>query len=106
MEEKQELIRNLQLCFGCLRSSSHISKDCKDRAICRICQRLHPTSLHKPIPREGSANENVQINESTNQEANNFNMVTREKNKSSIPRNPCPLESKTFWKKDNDVYGT
>jgi hypothetical protein len=46
IEEKQRFIREHHLCFGCY-GVNHISRDCKERHICKICNRKHPTALHE-----------------------------------------------------------
>ena len=42
---KTEFIRKASLCFACLRKN-HMSKDCQNKATCRICKLQHPTILH------------------------------------------------------------
>ncbi|MEL7308794.1 MAG: DUF1759 domain-containing protein, partial [Pseudomonadota bacterium] len=44
-EKKRELIKENNLCFGCLKKG-HRSKDCFKRLSCGVCKRRHPTSLH------------------------------------------------------------
>ena len=43
---RQQYTRNHQLCFGCL-VRGHIVRDCKNKKVCKKCQRGHPTSMHK-----------------------------------------------------------
>ena len=43
--ERKEYIQQKRLCFSCL-EVGHVSKNCKLKKTCRICQRLHPTCLH------------------------------------------------------------
>ena len=45
-EDKRTLIRENNLCFGCLKKG-HSSKNCKTRHICGKCNRRHPTCLHE-----------------------------------------------------------
>ena len=47
LSDKEDFIRTKKLCFGCLASSSHRSRECTNRLVCRKCSRPHPTSLHK-----------------------------------------------------------
>ncbi|XP_059086914.1 uncharacterized protein LOC131883456 [Tigriopus californicus] len=49
MEAKQNLIRKMGACFGCLRRG-HMSRQCPKKRICQVCENLHPTSLHKKRP--------------------------------------------------------
>lgn len=44
--EKEDFIKTKNLCFGCLASTDHHSRDCKNRLECRECHKSHPTSLH------------------------------------------------------------
>ena len=45
-EARQSFVRDHQLCFSCL-VRGHLSRECKNKKICQICQRGHPTSLHR-----------------------------------------------------------
>ena len=45
IEEKRNLLREKKLCFGCF-GHNHISKGCRFRRICKVCNKRHPTSLH------------------------------------------------------------
>lgn len=38
-------LKEKHLCFGCL-STSHMSRDCEKRLICKTCSQSHPTVLH------------------------------------------------------------
>ncbi len=66
MEEKRKFIQDNKLCFACLRKG-HNSKDCKNRAMCGICKRHHPTPLHeeRPPPDKPSSQSVPQVEEST-----------------------------------------
>ena len=54
-EEKQAFVMKNGLCFGCLRHG-HMSKNCMEKSLCKICQKRHPTSLHT----EQKPNDNTQ----------------------------------------------
>ena len=43
---RQRFIRDNQLCYGCL-VKGHLSRDCRNRKTCQICQQSHPTSMHR-----------------------------------------------------------
>lgn len=45
-DEKKKYVHENKLCFACLRKG-HNSKDCKNRAMCSICRKSHPTPLHE-----------------------------------------------------------
>ena len=45
-EEKSNYIKESKRCFGCLRTG-HYTKDCPDRHQCKVCNKRHPTVLHR-----------------------------------------------------------
>lgn len=45
-DEKIKFCMEKGLCFACLQAS-HMSKDCEQRLVCKVCQRRHPTVLHR-----------------------------------------------------------
>ena len=45
VRERKEFASIKGLCFACLQHG-HMSKDCKERKICRVCNRCHPTPFH------------------------------------------------------------
>lgn len=55
LQEKEEFVRKLKLCFGCLKSG-HRSKDCKSKLTCQICHKTHPTSLHRDNKKNNNQN--------------------------------------------------
>ena len=46
ISERLKYLRTKNVCFGCLKTAKHVSKDCKCRLTCNKCQRRHPTVLH------------------------------------------------------------
>ncbi|KAK0138796.1 hypothetical protein N1851_024658 [Merluccius polli] len=52
--EKLNLLKEKGLCFGCL-CKGHMSKDCKDRLTCNICNQTHPNVLHINFGAKGHA---------------------------------------------------
>lgn len=44
-DEKLSFLKENRMCFGCL-CVGHMSKDCRKRLICRVCNYRHPTLLH------------------------------------------------------------
>ena len=44
-DNKVEFLRSHGYCFGCL-LKGHLSKNCKNRLMCQVCQMKHPTVLH------------------------------------------------------------
>lgn len=57
-ERRQFVIAN-NLCFGCL-FQGHLSRTCKKRRKCRVCGKMHPTSLHVDSPPPASQNHQIQ----------------------------------------------
>ena len=45
MTDKRKFIREKGLCYGCLRRG-HLSKKCRRRSTCKVCNKRHPTPLH------------------------------------------------------------
>ncbi|XP_070203688.1 uncharacterized protein [Littorina saxatilis] len=45
-KERQEFVFKSGLCFGCLLSVDHRSRQCKQRATCETCSKRHPTCMH------------------------------------------------------------
>lgn len=43
--EKMSFLKENRMCFGCL-CIGHMSKDCRKRLICSVCNYRHPTLLH------------------------------------------------------------
>ena len=67
-DKKRELIKENNLCFGCLKKG-HRSKDCFKRLTCSVCKRKHPTSLHiddNPLQLNNSSPPSRNLIETTN----------------------------------------
>ena len=48
-EERKDFLMRNKICFKCVSSNKHISKDCsKNKLVCKICQQKHATILHDP----------------------------------------------------------
>ena len=45
-KEKRDFVFKSCLCFGCLKSKEHKSRQCNDRETCGSCSKKHPTCLH------------------------------------------------------------
>ena len=45
-EARRDFIKEKKLCFGCLKSTEHSSKNCQNRIVCKHCKATHPSSLH------------------------------------------------------------
>jgi hypothetical protein len=48
LKERYEFMRAQNLCYGCLKTSSrqHSKATCRQKLLCTICGRIHPTILH------------------------------------------------------------
>ena len=44
--ERLKYMRELGVCFGCLRKGTHRSKECKKKLTCKTCSKHHPSVLH------------------------------------------------------------
>ena len=45
VEERRNYLKEKHLCFGCY-GANHSSRFCRQKRICRICEKRHPTGLH------------------------------------------------------------
>ena len=45
LEERKNFIKENRICFGCL-IQGHMSRYCRRRSTCEVCQKRHPTLLH------------------------------------------------------------
>ena len=43
--EKKDLLFKAKMCFACY-GSGHPAKQCKEKRVCRVCDKEHPTGLH------------------------------------------------------------
>ena len=59
MEQRRAFVQENSLCFGCLQPG-HTSKLCKNRAHCKICNKLHATMFHGDVRK--SDNNSVRTN--------------------------------------------
>ncbi|XP_078665790.1 uncharacterized protein LOC144908131 [Branchiostoma floridae x Branchiostoma belcheri] len=49
-KERLDYVKQKGLCFGCLRGTKHLAKECRNKATCETCQMPHPTVLHRDTP--------------------------------------------------------
>jgi len=45
LSDRRDFVNEKKLCFSCF-GDQHIAKYCKNKHSCKICSKLHPTSLH------------------------------------------------------------
>lgn len=93
-QDKVDFIKKLNLCYGCLRTSEHRSRDCKDKLVCKTCNKTHPTSLHKDVQKDDSNKSQVRESEGDENEERNVNLVVKRKDKIMCPVIPVILKSK------------
>ncbi|XP_039547080.1 uncharacterized protein LOC120492862 [Pimephales promelas] len=60
VEEKRKFVMENKLCFACLRRG-HGSKDCRNRAVCGLCKKRHPTSLHEDRQPENKSSPRIAL---------------------------------------------
>ncbi|XP_072025355.1 uncharacterized protein [Amphiura filiformis] len=46
ISDRLQYLRELGVCFGCLKKATHYSKICKYKLTCKTCKKRHPTVLH------------------------------------------------------------
>ena len=63
-----DFIKSKNLCFGCLKKGSHISKNCTKRLECKTCKMKHPTVLHRETTQSTKDTESKQDVEPQKQE--------------------------------------
>ena len=93
-----------KLLHTCLKSSNHMSKDCKDKLTCRICERKHPTCLHhdqdeqeKVKPKSSYEKKDVLHDQKVPADARNFDLVVKGATKIACPAVPVILRSKITY---------
>ena len=96
LNEREEFVKNKRLCFACLQGG-HRSKDCKDRLKCRICEKQHPTSLHR---KDRPAKEERKPPRDEEDRTSEVNMVTRSSIKIACPAVPVVVTNKITGKKE------
>lgn len=57
IEQRQETIKRLKLCFNCLRPNHNV-RTCSSKSTCKVCNKKHNTLLHK-AGNQPAANENA-----------------------------------------------
>ena len=96
--QKEDFIKQRNLCFSCLKADNHYAKDCTDRLTCNICGKNHPSCLHRNLKYEKqSSNKNVgQRENEQNKEVipRNMNLMAKGTIKIACPAIPVILRSK------------
>ena len=73
LADRELFVKAKKLCFGCLNSSNHQSKDCQNKIECKKCGKLHPTSLHKEINSKRVTDFSRRNYENISNRSSNFN---------------------------------
>ncbi|KAJ8342685.1 hypothetical protein SKAU_G00326130 [Synaphobranchus kaupii] len=84
MEDKKAFIHENRLCFGCLRKG-HVSKECKRRYTCSICNRRHPTCLHEERGQETTEEMKGNSTSADNSDAEEVHEVTSHASTQHVP---------------------
>ncbi len=46
LRDRKDVFFEKFLCFGCASSRQHQAASCKNKLVCRVCYKAHPTCLH------------------------------------------------------------
>ena len=98
LKDRQFLIRKWNLCFGCLNSSDHRSKDCPSRLSCKICKSNHPSCLHRAVERPDSVNINNGQHFDALESPSITSMVSKQRKRVVLPTVAAILRSKVSSK--------
>ena len=97
IEDRRKLLKENGICFKCLVSKDHLSRDCKDTICCKECQSVrHNTGMHfdRPVENHGGERGNV-LDTSVTTACTEFVKVTFLENRA--PRSyPFTSQAKNF----------
>ena len=96
LREKEDFIRKLKLCFGCLKTDDHRSKDCQEKLVCNVCKKLHPSCLHRN--ESTKSNHNLERRTSNGNVDRDVNLVVMKNERIICPVIPVILRSKVSKK--------
>ncbi|XP_054763530.2 uncharacterized protein LOC129270153 [Lytechinus pictus] len=68
-DERITVCKKQGLCFGCLRKTGHMAKDCKWRLKCSVCGKSHPTVLHREKKDNPSTNNSISRDRQVSEES-------------------------------------
>lgn len=98
MSAKEKFIKEKRLCFGCLKNTDHVSRNCPEKLVCKKCSKKHPSSLHRTSAdniavsqqrQENSTFENEQAFLADDGASNNFETSMAVKGKNNFSRKVC-----------------
>ena len=107
IEERLKHLRQLGVCFGCLKKASHRSKDCTKKLICSKCSKKHPTVLHlddkenKAVPSVAAVTQKTEGDKNKNQAASDVkvkSMSTCARSSAGDGSSPCIIPVKVHAK--------
>ena len=74
--EKKALLKEKGLCFSCF-NHGHISRNCRKRLTCDVCQRKHPTILHVDFPQSNDADRDLNHLPKSEKKSSGQNALTK-----------------------------
>ena len=88
LKDREDFVKTKNLCFGCLKTDKHKTRECSDKIQCKTCGKLHPNSLH----RKTVENHDKTLDKTSN-ESNETNLFVKTK-RIAFPSIPIILKSK------------
>lgn len=103
--EKEDFIKKHKLCYSCLENGNHFSKECKNKLTCKICEKQHPSCLHRGNNNISDTNhttttKKIETSKSPTKTSNsenqrNINLFVKGSTKIACPAIPVLLRSKS-----------
>lgn len=94
LSEREKFVKSNNLCFACLSSTEHRSKNCEQKIECSKCGKLHPTSLHREMSEDyvSTKNKKSEILFEKKNEAQSFTLVDSNRSRLACPAIPIKIK--------------